>query len=69
METDRLRLPELCLALHARYGRCPHYNKVRDALISGAFPAARSATGRWSVAERDLPAVARYFGLDEKATA
>jgi hypothetical protein len=69
METDRLKLPELCLALHARYGSCPHYNRVRDALLSGAIPASRSETGRWSVAERDLPAVARHFRLDRKAAA
>jgi hypothetical protein len=64
-----LRTAELCLALFRRFGRSVHYNKVRDAMISGAIPATRSPIGTFSVSLRDLPAVARYFGIDRRRSA
>lgn len=60
--TDAVNLANLPLALKAKYGATPPYAVIYVAVLDGVIPASK-VRGRWYVQERDLPGIAKHFGL------
>jgi hypothetical protein len=63
-EPGRLALAGLAQAIAERYGRRPpSYGRMLTAAIEARIPAARSETGRWSIAIADIATIAKHFGI------
>ena len=66
-ERQRIPLPSVIAALKAAgftAGKVVTYQQVYFACLNGTIPAAQLAANRWSVDQRDLPAVAAVLGLE-----
>ncbi len=58
MSSPRLSLAELPRAIRDATGASTTYLRCYHAAVSGRIPAQRSASGRWTVARKDLPMIA-----------